>query len=82
MYTLSRAFLQETYITADYNTRTSNVSQAICGQNANSQIVAIPSDMPVPVSGRDRMVLALAIEGEVVRVRELQVISLAVQMLV
>jgi hypothetical protein len=42
MYTLSRAFLQETYVTADYNTRTFNVSQAIFGQNANSQIVAIP----------------------------------------
>ncbi len=51
MYTLGRAFLQETYVTADYNTRTFNVSQAIFDQNANSQIIAIPSDMPVPVSG-------------------------------
>jgi hypothetical protein len=51
MHTLGRAFLQEVYVTADYNTRTFNVSQAIFDQNANSQIIAIPSDMPVPVSG-------------------------------
>lgn len=51
MYTLGRAFLQEVYVTADYNTRTFNVSQAVFDQNANSQIVAIPSNMPVPVSG-------------------------------
>lgn len=51
MYTLGRAFLQETYVTADYNTRTFNVSQTIFDQNANSQIIAIPSNMPVPTSG-------------------------------
>jgi uncharacterized membrane protein YgcG len=51
MYTLGRVFLQETYVTADYNTRTFNVSQAIFDQNANPQIVAIPSNMPVPISG-------------------------------
>jgi len=51
MYTLGRAFLQETYVTADYNTRTFNVSQAIFDQNSSAQIIAIPSNMPVPVSG-------------------------------
>jgi hypothetical protein len=51
MYTLGRVFLQETYVTADYNTHTFNVSQAIFYQNANLQIIAIPSNMPVSVSG-------------------------------
>jgi len=51
MYTLGRTFLQEVYVTADYNTRTFNVSQAVFDQNANSQIVAIPSNIPVPTSG-------------------------------
>jgi hypothetical protein len=51
MYTLGRTFLQEVYVTADYNTRTFNVSQAVFDQNANPQVIAIPSNMPVPVSG-------------------------------
>lgn len=51
MYTLGRAFLQEAYVTVDYSTGTFNVSQAVFDQNTVSQIVAIPSDMPIPVSG-------------------------------
>lgn len=51
MYTLGRAFLQEAYVTADYETRTFNVSQCVFDVNAQSQILAIPRDMPVPVSG-------------------------------
>lgn len=54
MYTLGRAFLQEAYVTADYHTRTFNVSQAIFDVNAKSRVVAIPSDMPVPVSGANQ----------------------------
>jgi Eukaryotic aspartyl protease len=52
MYTLGRAFLQEAYVTADYNTRTFNVSQCIFDPNSKgAQVIAIPSDMPVPISG-------------------------------
>lgn len=51
MYTLGRAFLQETYVTVNYHTRTFNVSQAIFDQNSKAQIIAIPSDAPVPTSG-------------------------------
>jgi hypothetical protein len=51
MYTLGRAFLQEAYVTADYNTRTFNVSQCVFDPNAKPEILAIPSDMPTPVSG-------------------------------
>jgi hypothetical protein len=46
-YTLGRVFLQEAYVTADYNSRTFNVSQCVFKDNAPQQLVAIPSDLPV-----------------------------------
>ncbi|KAG0648740.1 hypothetical protein D0Z07_4746 [Hyphodiscus hymeniophilus] len=45
-YTLGRTFLQEAYVTADYNTRTFNVSQCIFDDTASAQVIAIPSSEP------------------------------------
>ena len=50
-YTLGRTFLQETYVTTDYNSRTFNVSQCIFDQTASAQIIAIPSNLPNNTSG-------------------------------
>jgi len=50
MYTLGRTFLQEAYVTADYNSRTFNVSQVIFDKNAGSQVLAIPSVLPTASS--------------------------------
>lgn len=46
MYTLGRVFLQEAYVTVNYNDRTFNVSQALFLDGTESQIVAIPSSLP------------------------------------
>jgi hypothetical protein len=45
-YTLGRTFLQEAYVTADYNSRTFNVSQCIFDPSASAQVIAIPSVLP------------------------------------
>jgi hypothetical protein len=42
-YTLGRTFLQEAYVTADYNTRMFNVSQCVFEQSQAANIVAITS---------------------------------------
>ena len=49
-YTLGRTFLQEAYVTADYNTRTFNVSQCIFDDTASAQVIAIPSAEPTGTS--------------------------------
>jgi hypothetical protein len=49
-YTLGRTFLQEAYVTTDYNSRTFNVSQCIFDDTAPSRIVAIPSVQPTSTS--------------------------------
>ncbi|KAL2075540.1 hypothetical protein VTL71DRAFT_483 [Oculimacula yallundae] len=46
LYILGRAFLQEAYVTAHYNTRTFNVSQAIFSDNAAPSLVALPAILP------------------------------------
>jgi Eukaryotic aspartyl protease len=51
MYTLGRSFLQEAYVTADYNSRTFNVSQCVFEENMGSQVIAIPSTIPSSSSG-------------------------------
>lgn len=50
-YTLGRTFFQEAYVTAEYETRTFNVSQCVFDANAKSTVLAIPSDLPTPTSG-------------------------------
>jgi hypothetical protein len=45
-YTIGRMFLQEAYVTADYNSRTFNVSQATFNEDASAQVLAIPSKLP------------------------------------
>jgi hypothetical protein len=42
-YTLGRTFLQEAYVTADYNSRTFNVSQCVFDETASPNVIAIPS---------------------------------------
>lgn len=49
-YTLGRTFLQEAYVTADYNSRTFNVSQCIFDDTASAQVIAIPSVQPTSTS--------------------------------
>jgi hypothetical protein len=51
LYTLGRTFLQEAYVTADYNSRTFNVSQCIFDDTASAHVVAIPSNLPNSTSG-------------------------------
>ena len=51
LYTLGRTFLQEAYVTADYNSRTFNVSQCIFNDTASAHVVAIPSNLPNSTSG-------------------------------
>jgi len=47
IYTLGRTFLQEAYVTANYHTRTFNVSQAIFNDGSvSAQVIAIPSTVP------------------------------------
>jgi hypothetical protein len=44
MYTLGRTFLQEAYVTANFETRTFNVSQAVFNDDSvNPEVIAIPS---------------------------------------
>ena len=50
-YVLGRTFLQEAYVTADYNSRTFNVSQCIFDDTASAQVVAIPSNLANSTSG-------------------------------
>lgn len=45
-YTLGRTFLQEAYVTANYNSRTFNISQCIFEENSSPQVIAIPSAIP------------------------------------
>lgn len=49
-YTLGRTFLQEAYVTADYNSRTFNVSQCIFDETASAEVIAIPSVLPTSTS--------------------------------
>jgi hypothetical protein len=49
-YTLGRAFLQEAYVTTDYNSRTFNVSQCIFDDTASPHVIAIPSVQPSSTS--------------------------------
>ena len=49
-YTLGRTFLQEAYVTTDYNSRTFNVSQCIFDETAPTHIIAIPSVQPTSTS--------------------------------
>ncbi|KAH6724237.1 aspartic peptidase domain-containing protein [Leptodontidium sp. MPI-SDFR-AT-0119] len=46
LYALGRAFLQEAYVTAHYNSRTFNVSQALFSDNASPTLVALPATLP------------------------------------
>ncbi|KAK0125475.1 hypothetical protein ONS96_009313 [Cadophora gregata f. sp. sojae] len=46
LYILGRAFLQEAYVTAHYNSRTFNVSQAVFSDNASPALVALPATLP------------------------------------
>jgi hypothetical protein len=48
MYTLGRIFLQEAYVTAHYNSRTFNVSQAVFDDTASPHVLALPSVLPSP----------------------------------
>ena len=45
-YRLGRTFLQEAYVTANYHTKTFNVSQCIFDDAASARVVAIPSVAP------------------------------------
>jgi len=45
-YRLGRTFLQEAYVTANYHTRTFNVSQCIFDDGASAKVIAIPSVLP------------------------------------
>ena len=49
-YTLGRTFLQEAYVTADYNSRTFNVSQCVFDDSIPSHVIAIPSVQPTSTS--------------------------------
>lgn len=49
-YTLGRTFLQETYVTTHYNSRTFNVSQCIFDDTASAHVVALPSHLPTSTS--------------------------------
>lgn len=46
MYTLGRTFLQEAYVTTNYNTRTFNVSQTLFPDPPSPNVVAIPPFVP------------------------------------
>ncbi|CZS97414.1 uncharacterized protein RCO7_00245 [Rhynchosporium graminicola] len=50
LYILGRAFLQEAYVTAHYNSRTFNVSQASFSDNAPPSLVALPAILPTSTS--------------------------------
>ena len=53
-YRLGRTFLQEAYVTANYHTKTFNVSQCIFDDGASAKVIAIPSVAPsVPTSTID-----------------------------
>jgi hypothetical protein len=45
LYTLGRIFLQEAYVTADYNSRTFNVSRCIFDDTVAQYVVAIPLNL-------------------------------------
>lgn len=45
-YTIGRTFLQEAYVTADYDSRTFNVSQCVFENNLAADVIAIPSVLP------------------------------------
>lgn len=47
-YALGRAFLQEAYLTVDYNSRTFNVSQALFPDPLSPLIVAVPGNLNQP----------------------------------
>jgi len=49
-YTLGRTFLQEAYVTANYNSRTFNVSQCIFDDTLLANVIAIPSSNPTTTS--------------------------------
>lgn len=51
-YKLGRTFLQEAYVTTHYNSRTFNVSQTRFDESEAAQVVALPSVLPTPTSGR------------------------------
>ncbi|KAE8441217.1 hypothetical protein EG329_005617 [Mollisiaceae sp. DMI_Dod_QoI] len=46
LYTLGRTFLQETYVTTHYNSRTFNVSQCIFDDTASPSVIALPAVLP------------------------------------
>nr|POF01118.1 short chain dehydrogenase andi [Quercus suber] len=50
-YTLGRTFLQEAYLSVDWETQRFNVSQAVFNQSAQEQLVALPSLTGASVSG-------------------------------
>lgn len=47
-YALGRAFLQEAYLTVDYNSRTFNLSQALFPDPLNPRILAVPPNLLQP----------------------------------
>lgn len=47
-YALGRAFLQEAYLTVDYNSRTFNVSQAVFRDPLSPKIVSVPGNLNQP----------------------------------
>lgn len=53
LYILGRAFLQEAYVTAHYNSRTFNVSQAVFSDNASPSLVALPATLPSATTSTD-----------------------------
>ncbi|KAH8668049.1 aspartic peptidase domain-containing protein [Tricladium varicosporioides] len=50
LYTLGRAFLQEAYVTAHYNSRTFNVSQCVFDDSLSPHVLALPSTLPTSTS--------------------------------
>lgn len=52
-YALGRAFLQEAYLTVDYNSRTFNVSQALFPDPLNPRIVAVSVNLDQPGAGNE-----------------------------
>ncbi|PMD45912.1 acid protease [Hyaloscypha variabilis F] len=51
LYTLGRTFLQETYVTTHYESRTFNVSQCVFDDTASPQVIALPATLTTSSSG-------------------------------
>ncbi|TAQ90367.1 hypothetical protein B7494_g1328 [Chlorociboria aeruginascens] len=50
-YTLGRTFLQETYVTTHYESRTFNVSQCVFDDSVSPTVIALPPTLPTSTSG-------------------------------